>query len=146
MSFPSHPRSRIPFPRRMLHSALSMSFPLSAAAIIAQAHPTPLCTSIAWTGQFRAHAPHSMHDDGLGEHRVFISLSKYPVGADLGAAPAVDTPLLVITERVLRIGVKHQITPRIFAAPRTIESTTPDPAMNHHHRNVPEDLGFHARP
>ena len=30
-----------------LHSQLSISFPLRAAEIIAQAHPTPLCTSIA---------------------------------------------------------------------------------------------------
>ncbi|HPM62761.1 MAG TPA: hypothetical protein PK955_09815, partial [Methanoregulaceae archaeon] len=35
---------------------LSMSLPLMAALIIAQAHPTPLCTSIAWTGQLRAQA------------------------------------------------------------------------------------------
>ena len=47
-----------------LHSPLSMLFPLSAAAIIAQAQPTPLCTVMAWTGQLRAHAPHSIHDAG----------------------------------------------------------------------------------
>jgi len=42
-----------------------MSLPLRAAPIIAHAHPTPLFTSIAWTGQFRAQAPHSMHADGF---------------------------------------------------------------------------------
>jgi hypothetical protein len=47
-----------------LHSPLSMSFPRRAALIIAHAHPTPLWTSIAWTGQFRAHAPHSMQAAG----------------------------------------------------------------------------------
>ena len=47
-----------------LHSPLSIPFPLSAAEIMAQAHPTPLCTSIACTGQFRAQAPHSMHASG----------------------------------------------------------------------------------
>ena len=41
-----------------------MSLPLRAAWIIAHAHPTPLWTSIACVGQFRAHAPHSMHSDG----------------------------------------------------------------------------------
>jgi len=35
-----------------------------AALIIAHAHPTPLWTSIAFTGQFKAQAPHSMHAAG----------------------------------------------------------------------------------
>jgi len=43
---------------------VSMSFPRSAAPIIAHAQPTPLFTSIACTGQFTAHAPHSMQDAG----------------------------------------------------------------------------------
>jgi hypothetical protein len=47
-----------------LHS-VSISFPRSAAPIIAHAHPTPLWTSIACTGQFFAHAPHSMQARGL---------------------------------------------------------------------------------
>lgn len=47
-----------------LHSPLSILLPLSAAAIIAQAQPTPLCTVMAWTGQLRAQTPHSIHDAG----------------------------------------------------------------------------------
>jgi hypothetical protein len=46
-----------------LHS-VSISLPRSAAPIIAHAHPTPLWTSIACTGQLSAHAPHSMQDSG----------------------------------------------------------------------------------
>jgi hypothetical protein len=46
-----------------LHS-VSISLPIRAALIIAHAHPTPLWTSIACTGQLSAHAPHSMQDAG----------------------------------------------------------------------------------
>jgi hypothetical protein len=47
------------------HSPLSMSFPRMAAPIIAHAQPTPLSTSMACTGQFFAHAPHSMQARGF---------------------------------------------------------------------------------
>jgi hypothetical protein len=50
-------------PPPQLHS-VSISLPLRAALIIAHAHPTPLWTSIACTGQLSAHAPHSMQDAG----------------------------------------------------------------------------------
>ncbi len=41
------------------------SLPLSAALIMAEAHPTPLSTSMAWEGQFFRQAPHSMQSAGL---------------------------------------------------------------------------------
>lgn len=56
------PQQEAPSPPQ-LHS-VSMSFPRRAALIIAHAHPTPLCTSIARTGQLRAQAPHSMQEAG----------------------------------------------------------------------------------
>ncbi len=59
---------------------LSMSLPLMAALIIAQAHPTPLCTSIAWTGQLRAQAPHSMHRVLWTSTAVFSPSIKTPWG------------------------------------------------------------------
>jgi hypothetical protein len=40
---------------------LSSFAPVSAAHIIAEAHPTPLSTSIAPVGQLTLQAPHSMH-------------------------------------------------------------------------------------
>ena len=55
---------------------LSMSLPRRAAWIIAQAHPTPLYTSIACVGQFRAHAPHSMHCDGRPSCACFSPSAK----------------------------------------------------------------------
>jgi len=55
---------------------LSISFPRRAALIIAQAQPTPLCTSIAWVGQLRAHAPHSMQSDGRASSARFSPSAK----------------------------------------------------------------------
>jgi len=62
-SFNSPPQQEPDSPPQ-LHS-VSISFPRSAAPIIAHAHPTPLWTSMACTGQFFAHAPHSMQAQGL---------------------------------------------------------------------------------
>jgi len=57
-----------------------MSLPRRAAPIIAQAHPTPLSTSIACTGQFRAHAPHSMQASGLTHSTRRSPAAKTPWG------------------------------------------------------------------
>lgn len=62
------------------HSPLSISLPLSAARIIAHAQPTPLCTSIAWAGQFRAHAPHSIHAAGCMSSACSFPSAKTPWG------------------------------------------------------------------
>src|SRR5674476_1096140 len=62
------------------HSPLSILLPLSAAPIIAHAQPTPLCTSIDWTGQFRAHAPHSIHEDGCMSSACSFPSAKTPWG------------------------------------------------------------------
>jgi len=63
-----------------LHPQLSMSFPRTAALIIAHAQPTPLCTAIAWTGQFRAQAPHSMHAAGRTRSARSAPSAKTPWG------------------------------------------------------------------
>src|SRR5665647_2591671 len=56
------------------------TFPLIAALIIAHAQQTPLCTSIAWTGQFMAHAPHSIHEDGCISSTCSFPSAKTPWG------------------------------------------------------------------
>jgi hypothetical protein len=66
-----------------LHSPLSISLPRSAALIIAQAHPTPLCTVIACTGQLRAQAPHSMQETGAASTAVSLPGMKTPCGQTL---------------------------------------------------------------
>jgi len=53
-----------------------MSLPRRAALIIAQAHPTPLSTSMACVGQFRAQAPHSMQPDGFASWACFSPSAK----------------------------------------------------------------------
>ena len=58
------------------HEQLSMSLPRRAALIIAQAQPTPLCTSMACVGQLRAQAPHSMHSDGRARTACFSPSAK----------------------------------------------------------------------
>jgi hypothetical protein len=58
------------------------------------------------------------------------SFQKYAVGADLGAAFAVDAQILMVTEGVLRVGIKHQITPMRRFTPSTIPSMIPETAMN----------------
>ena len=63
-----------------LHSPLSISFPRKAALIIAQAHPTPLCTSIACTGQLRAQAPHSIQASGRVRFTCSFPSVKTPLG------------------------------------------------------------------
>ncbi len=80
-----------------------MSFPRRAALIIAHAQPTPLWTAIAWTGQLRAHAPHSMQADRADEFCMMKSFRKHPVRTDLRTATAVDTPLREIFKGVLRV-------------------------------------------
>jgi len=47
---------------------------------MAQAHPTPLSTVIASTGQFPAQAPHSMQDDGLTSSACSGPSAKTPCG------------------------------------------------------------------
>jgi hypothetical protein len=66
---------------------------------------------------------------GPDQFRTFSPLGKDPVGADLGAPPAVDASFGIIFERGLGVGIKHQITPRILPAPRIIPKHTPVPAM-----------------
>jgi hypothetical protein len=52
-----------------------MSFPRSAALIIAHAQPTPLSTSMAPAGQFFAQAPHSIQARGFtSSARLFPSV------------------------------------------------------------------------
>jgi hypothetical protein len=47
--------------------------PLTAAIIIAEAHPAPLFTCIAFVGQLSWQAPHSMHASGFTNRAVFLS-------------------------------------------------------------------------
>jgi hypothetical protein len=49
---------------------------LSIPFIIPAAHPTPELTKIACTGQFRAHAPHSMQESRLMIRAFFPESSK----------------------------------------------------------------------
>jgi hypothetical protein len=61
---------------------------------------------------------------------MLLSFRKHTVGADLGAAFAVDAPILMVMEGVLFVGIKHQITPMRRLTPSTIPRMLPETAMN----------------
>ena len=65
----------------------------------------------------------------VDQHCRLFAFSKDPVGADLAAPPAVDTPLRVIHKGILAIRVEHQTTPRNQRAPKRTARTIPHPAM-----------------
>ena len=52
------------------------------------------------------------------------------MGANLGTAPAVDTPFRIKLQRCISIGIKHQINPIKRLAPRRIPMAIPDPAIS----------------
>jgi hypothetical protein len=54
--------------------------PVRAARIMAAAHPTPLSTVIAATGQLRWQAPHSMHESRRTNWAMLSSGAKTPCG------------------------------------------------------------------
>jgi hypothetical protein len=58
------------------------------------------------------------------------SFCKYPVGADLGAAFAVNAAIPMVKESILFIGVKHQITSMRWFTPSAIPRITPETAIN----------------
>jgi hypothetical protein len=60
--------------------------------------------------------------------RLF-AFSKDPVGADLAAPPAVDTPLRIICKSILAIRVEHQATQRNKRARKRTARTIPHAAM-----------------
>jgi hypothetical protein len=68
------------FEQEPLHPQLTSFCPLTAASIIADAHPTPLSTFIASVGQLSWQAPHSIHAFGFTNRAVFPSGLNTPWG------------------------------------------------------------------
>lgn len=66
----------------------------------------------------------------MSEFYLVLSLSKNRMGANLGTAPAVDTPFRIKLQRCISIGIKHQINPIKRLAPRRIPMAIPDPAIS----------------
>jgi hypothetical protein len=65
----------------------------------------------------------------MGKYSSALSLSKYPVGADLRASFAVDAAVGIIAECGFCIRVEHQITPIILLTPIMVTAIIPRPAM-----------------
>jgi hypothetical protein len=93
---------QLPGSSPQLHSPLSISLPRSAALIIAHAHPTPLCTVIACTGQFMAQAPHSIHETDTASTAVSLPGTNTPCGQTL----------LHIPQFIQRSGSYRSVFPR----------------------------------
>ena len=74
-----HPQDSSP-PQQPPSPQVSSPLPVRADRIRAAAHPTPLCTSIAPGGQFRAQAPHSMQRSGAPSTALSVPSRKTPCG------------------------------------------------------------------
>ena len=90
-------------------------------------HPAPDLDRLDRTVQCTGPALHAVR--GVPEHRLPWSLGKDTMRADLGAPTAVDAPLGIISERILGVRIKHQITPIRRLTPRSTPKNTPATAM-----------------
>jgi hypothetical protein len=70
----------IHFEQELPHPQVISFCPLTAASIIADAHPTPLSTFIAFVGQLSWQAPHSIHAPGFTNCATFPSGLNTPWG------------------------------------------------------------------
>jgi hypothetical protein len=146
-SHPAPVSSSVP-PQHPLSPHVTSLLPVRAALIMAWAQPTPASTVMAPSGQFLAHAPHSMQFSGLWIDARRSCMEKTPCGQ---TSVHLSQPIH-LSGKNLRVFSLYELNS--FISPHPEDSAdgyrkgtqSPTCSCCEHGRNIPEYLLSHACP